>query len=101
MREISVSGTVRRVEFREWTDKQGVVHPDGSVVLDHKYDKLELGLERGADDQTVSKLRALKRGEEVELLVGISSGENFRADPKLSFLDDLTPRGAAGSGKTS
>lgn len=92
MREIEVNGCVRRAEVGEWTDKQGVVHPNGSVVLDAKHDKLEIGLDRSPDPETVGKLRALRRGADVTLLVGVKSGDNYRAEPVFLFLDDLTSR---------
>ena len=92
MREITVDGKVRRVESGVWTDKNGEVHPNGTVVLSAEFDKLEVQLDRSASVATSAKLKALHEGDTVRLLVGVASGDSFRADARFLFLDDLTPR---------
>lgn len=93
MREIAVEGKVRRVEVGEWTDKNtGQVRPNGNVVLAGEFDKLEIGLDRVVSPATLSKLRGIHEGETVRLLVGVASGDSFRAEARFIFLDDLTQR---------
>lgn len=98
MRELTIRGTVRRVESGEWTDKAGVKHPKGSVVLAGDFDKFELDLGQNPSAQGVVRLAALsaRQGQVVELLVGVLSGDSFRSDPRFVFLDDLTPSGVKG-----
>ena len=94
MREIVVEGKVRRVESGSYTDKNGVIVPKGTVVLAGEYDKLEIGLAWPTPSVTsIQKLKALEghEGQSVRLLVGVESGDNRRAEPQFTFLDDLTP----------
>lgn len=95
MREIRVAGRVRRVEVGSWTDKNQVVHPQGTVVLDTEDDKLELGLPMNAGTDEIQAMQRLKKGAEVVVLIGIESGKDWRSDPRFSFLDDLTPAAKA------
>lgn len=92
MREIELEGQVGRVEVGEWTDKKGLTHPRGTVVLRTMLDKFEISLDGDAGADTVGKLRSIQKGETVKLHVGISSGDGFRSDPRFTFLDDLTLR---------
>jgi len=92
MREISVEGKVRRVESGSYTDKNGVMVLKGTVVLAGEFDKLEIGLAWPTPSATsIDKLRGLREGQVVRLLVGVESGENRRAEAQFIFLDDLTP----------
>ena len=93
MREIAVDGVVRRVEHGEYTAKNGAVVPTGTIVLASEFDRLEVSLDRGVSAGLVAKLKSIGEGEVVRLLVGVASGDSFRADPRFIFLDNLTVHG--------
>lgn len=95
MRELMLRGKVRRVESGTWTDKKtGEIKPQGQLVLAGDFDKFEISLDQNPSDRVIAKLKAIREGQDVELLVGVKSGDSFRADPRFVFLDDLTPPGA-------
>lgn len=95
MKTVVISGTLVEYGYSENVSKKdGNLYRNGSAVVRGDFDKIEVELKANVSDERIAKFQGLNGREDsmVSLLVDIGSGDNWRAEPRFYFLEDLTAK---------